>query len=336
MSQWGTTFRPPQVPQQPPQFFTTTQAPGAVASYTWQQQAAYFRQHVEILQPPPYFVTQPPVVTQPFVPLRVPAPPRREQTAEAIALVRNRTGTDPVGAVPPRPPDQANALWRPVPQVPQQRPVVFTVTVAQPFVPPPPAQLMVPSRWDATAIYAITTRLVTSAPPVYVPPAVAMGFAPSRQEMAPLLQAIRQVFVPPIPGVVPPVPPSQQAAAYQRWRPEILQTSYSFVFPASAPSTVRVQAVQPGLYNGVFREVGDVFDLLSANDLSDSTVSIVPPGNPNYPLYGWMKVVDPNTRPLFSWALWTGQGYSATVVAGYAQNAAGEIFVYGNRRRYVD
>lgn len=71
----------------------------------------------------------------------------------------------------------------------------------------------------------------------------------------------------------------------------------------------RVQATQAGFYRGDYKDTGDVFDLYSAQDLSDSTVSQVPVGDPDYPIYGWMKVV-PSSTPLFSWAL-TGSGASS-------------------------
>jgi hypothetical protein len=83
----------------------------------------------------------------------------------------------------------------------------------------------------------------------------------------------------------------------------------------------RVQAVARGWYNGIFRDVGDVFDIYSVNDFSPSNVSIVPPGNPNYPLYGWMLQV-PSTTPLYSFALSNG-GASTPVQGKYANNSQG-------------
>jgi hypothetical protein len=68
---------------------------------------------------------------------------------------------------------------------------------------------------------------------------------------------------------------------------------------------MRVQAVYQGFYNGDYKDVGDVFDLLSVGDLSDSTVSVVSSDNPDYPLYGWMLIV-PDATSLFSFAS-TGQ-----------------------------
>jgi hypothetical protein len=85
----------------------------------------------------------------------------------------------------------------------------------------------------------------------------------------------------------------------------------------------RVQAVSPGQYAEIFRDVGDVFDIQHASDLSDSTVSLVPPGNPNYPLYGWMKVV-PSGAPLYSFAL-SNQGSSSNVQSTYAANSQGVV-----------
>lgn len=83
----------------------------------------------------------------------------------------------------------------------------------------------------------------------------------------------------------------------------------------------RVKAVQRGQYAGIFRDVGDIFDIANSSDLSDSTVSQVPVGNPDYPLYGWMLIV-PNTTPLYSYAL--SNGGSSTVVQGiYATNTQG-------------
>lgn len=67
---------------------------------------------------------------------------------------------------------------------------------------------------------------------------------------------------------------------------------------------IRVQAVAAGDSGGVWRDVGDVFDIDSTK-FSDATVSYVPVGNPDYPLYGWMLQVPSNT-PLVSYALSNG------------------------------
>ena len=63
----------------------------------------------------------------------------------------------------------------------------------------------------------------------------------------------------------------------------------------------RVQAVRAGDIYGDYKTAGDVFDIYNQFDFSDSTVSSVAPGNPDYPVYGWMLKVPSNTA-LFSWA----------------------------------
>ena len=63
----------------------------------------------------------------------------------------------------------------------------------------------------------------------------------------------------------------------------------------------RVQAVTAGFYGNDYKDEGDVFDLASANDFSDATVSYVSPTNPDVALYGWMLKV-PASTPLFSYA----------------------------------
>lgn len=54
---------------------------------------------------------------------------------------------------------------------------------------------------------------------------------------------------------------------------------------------MRVQATAPGFYNGRFRNIGDVFDLNTPGDYVAFNVSLVPAGNPNYPMFGWMMQV---------------------------------------------
>ena len=78
---------------------------------------------------------------------------------------------------------------------------------------------------------------------------------------------------------------------------------------------MRVKAVQPGQYGGLYLDIGDVFDLASPVDLSDSTVSQVPVGNPDYPLYGWMLQVSPST-PLYSYAQANGTSYQTQEIYG--------------------
>lgn len=98
------------------------------------------------------------------------------------------------------------------------------------------------------------------------------------------------------------------------------------------PGSLRVKAVVAGFYNGIFRDPGDIFDLLSANDYSDSTATINPPTDPDYPLFGWMLSVA-QTTPLYSFALANG-GASSNAVASMGTNSAGQK-VWGNAGRYV-
>lgn len=73
------------------------------------------------------------------------------------------------------------------------------------------------------------------------------------------------------------------------------------LFPLNMESlpnqSLLVMAMQDGYYQGLFHPKGDVFYILNAADFSDSSVSLVPPGNPDYPIYGWMQFVSP--QPVF-------------------------------------
>jgi hypothetical protein len=81
----------------------------------------------------------------------------------------------------------------------------------------------------------------------------------------------------------------------------LMENSGYLILEAQPAAPPRVQATVAGFYRGDYKDIGDVFDLLSWSDLSDSTASFVPIGNPDYPVYGWMLVV-PSTTALFSWA----------------------------------
>lgn len=69
-------------------------------------------------------------------------------------------------------------------------------------------------------------------------------------------------------------------------------------------ATIRVQAITAGFALSLWRDVGDVFDIDSSL-YSDSTISYVPVGNPDYPLFGWMLQV-PGSTALYSYALSNG------------------------------
>lgn len=80
----------------------------------------------------------------------------------------------------------------------------------------------------------------------------------------------------------------------------------------------RVQATQRGQYGGIWRDVGDVFDIQNASDFSNSTVNY---GSVATPLYGWMLQV-PSATPLYSFALASG-GASTPVKGTYSNNSQG-------------
>jgi hypothetical protein len=71
--------------------------------------------------------------------------------------------------------------------------------------------------------------------------------------------------------------------------------------PPPSPVPVRVRATAAGYFEGVYRDIGDVFDISDTSDFTDSAQSQVPVGNPDYPEYGWMVIV-PSSTPLFSFA----------------------------------
>lgn len=93
-----------------------------------------------------------------------------------------------------------------------------------------------------------------------------------------------------------------------------------------------VQATARGDCLGIFRDIGDVFLLTDPGQFSDSAVSQVPVGDPDYPIYGWMLSVPQNT-PLYSFALANG-GASTVVIASQGVNKGAQQ-VWGNAKRYV-
>jgi hypothetical protein len=141
----------------------------------------------------------------------------------------------------------------------------------------------------ATIYYTLDGTTPTILSPVYGGPialslgttivqaiATASGFLPS-----PVGAAAYAVATP----LLPPAPPQPQP-------------------PAPTPPTnvaVRVRATAAGYFEGVYRDIGDVFDIFDTSDFIDSAASEVPVGNPDYPLLGWMLIV-PSSTPLFSWA----------------------------------
>jgi hypothetical protein len=80
----------------------------------------------------------------------------------------------------------------------------------------------------------------------------------------------------------------------------LLENGLGYYILENANYLIRVQAVAAGFSGGLYRNIGDIFDV-DIGGFSDSTIATVPPGNPDYPLYGWMLQV-PDATPLFSFA----------------------------------
>lgn len=58
-----------------------------------------------------------------------------------------------------------------------------------------------------------------------------------------------------------------------------------------------VRAMQEGVYQGIYRRIGDVFQLQSSRDLSDYDSDILP-GTIDSPTRGWMRVLIPENNLL--------------------------------------
>lgn len=191
------TFRPPQVPQQPRTFFTPGQ-PSGFPSVDMQtlQVSAYARQHAEIIQPASYAVLAAPPAAVPPSNLQIPLSARwpMEWITENYGL--EFTPGQPLGIPVPRQSDQTQATWRPRIEI-QQPPLFATRSPTPAFVPAPVLQMLPPVRWALE----------------WIVETYAMDFTPGQA-----------------PGVPQPKQ-GEQAVAYWRMRAEILQTP-SFAPPA--------------------------------------------------------------------------------------------------------
>lgn len=105
------------------------------------------------------------------------------------------------------------------------------------------------------------------------------------------------------PPANPPAVVISQLYESLQWRGHKTQEHFDFpnvlavTLPIPPPSGFRVTAVQPGTYQGLYREIGDVFDLAVGTDYSAYNVNYGP--NAGTPQLGWMMQV-PQTTPLFS------------------------------------
>jgi len=64
---------------------------------------------------------------------------------------------------------------------------------------------------------------------------------------------------------------------------------------------VWVKAVTQGYYKGIYREIGDIFELDSLSDLSSYLVDQVP-GTADSPVYGWMMQLPGNPMPILGYS----------------------------------
>lgn len=76
------------------------------------------------------------------------------------------------------------------------------------------------------------------------------------------------------------------------------------LFLLLGPGIIRVKATAPGVYGNVYRNIGDVFDII-AGDFSDASVDYLA-GKAGGPQFGWMVRVLPTT-PQFNFVEYTGQ-----------------------------
>lgn len=170
-----------------------------------------------------------------------------------------------------------------------------------PFLFPTPPPYVEPPQWTFAQYQQLQDRfsaLGTPVAPIY-PKGLKPYFALEaliRDIPRPILDtAVR--LLPPPPPHVPPVtvpylePPPYSLASYQPY-----QGTSAWIANMPAPAGFRVMAVTAGIYLNVYYLPGDVFDLLSANDYSDSRVNYQ--FNANEYAGGWMQKV-PALTPLF-------------------------------------
>lgn len=165
-------------------------------------------------------------------------------------------------------------------------------------------------------------------PPAQVAPPQKPTFVNGAPDRADYTQPQGQVLYTSLPGPSRRLQPAFVWAFEQQYDKNL----YPIVFTPAAqlggtpPAPLfRVMAVTAGWYAGVFRTPGDVFDLLSNADFSDSTIDYMNVGSPfgsftfgsspfgsgntsNTVAFGWMKQVPRNTA-LFDWLSSNGAPY---------------------------
>ena len=238
------TFRPPQVPQQPRIFYTPGQPPGAVPPVSPSQAAAYFRQRQEGPQLQQFNVAAPPGPLVLSRALQVPAAPRRDMTPELEEVAPFFTPAQAAGIVPPVAPDQRAAYFRPLPQVLQ---ITYWETAADtPGVPPPqaPDQRAAYFRQLPPVLQITVNATPGAAPGPQVPPPPLQMPGPGLRSMIVEIEETLPFFTPPPGAAIVPAPALQiPHAARRSMLAELAAARGFFVAPlpvTSSPLSARM------------------------------------------------------------------------------------------------
>jgi hypothetical protein len=190
--------------------------------------------------------------------------------------------------------DVVSIMWFDANNVPQSQVYTLTASAAPPSIPQPPTNL--------SGTSTITSVVLTWSP---------SALATSYRVYSSLFPAQETLLASGIPLLTFEIDGLTPATSYYFYVTAVngngesapsSELSISTVsIPPPPPGPIRVKAVMAGEYLGDFKDVGDVFELVTSNDYSAYNVSQVPVGNPIYPFYGWMMQV-PESTPLFSWA----------------------------------
>jgi hypothetical protein len=238
-------FRAPQVPQQPPQYFTPGLALGIPLARVDAQMAqfeAYYRQRAEIQQPQ-VFKTAPALLSYISAPsLQVPATARwaLEWIVENYAV--EFTPGLPPGIPQPGQMDQIQATWRCRPEI--QQPQIFAAISAPIAVVPAPdffgfetTPEQPPQQLPSYTVQSPTASQVPASPLQTLPSA--------RWPLEWIVENYAVEFTPGLSLGIPQPKQMDQSAAYIRPRVETQQPAYYFTFtPTNAPTPVQMDQVQ--------------------------------------------------------------------------------------------
>lgn len=263
------SFRSPQVPQQPRQFFTAGQPLGSPFGVVDSQRAAYGRPRSEILQPFQYAVIPLVAAVVAFSRPQVVQSAPRQLVAEQFEAVQEFTAGFALGVPAPRSMDQTAAYWRSFPaliripvamtagtsvNVPArqlqhpfatQRPMLIEIEEALPYqtsgfaltAPPPRANDQLAAYWrQAAQPVQISVRIALGAAAPKVPYVSLPLPVANRQDIATLQGRSRRPT-----GFalsVPPTRPVDQSAAYFRWKETVTQPPRLLYFMPPPPPIV--------------------------------------------------------------------------------------------------